>query len=194
MTAPGVRWAVVHRAARRGAQPELWLVIEAVPASVKMAEVRAALEEAAWWPSWQKRIGLGATLRVIAERSWPTWVHAVADADNAIAHEQWARLTPPSRRLSIPLEGGAYADVRRTAAARGMSMQAWAAAVLAREAAVWQAEQLSTSRRVDEVTRRQIEESAEPQTVKVPKRRAGKSSSRRINETTKQQSEVPTDG
>lgn len=125
--APVRRWAVVHRAGFRGAQPDLWMVVEDVPAAVRMAEVRQALEAASWWPAWQRRIGLGASVRVVSERSWPGWLQEVAALEGAVQHERWERLTPESRRLSIPLEGDGYVLVRRAAAEAGQSMQGWAA-------------------------------------------------------------------
>lgn len=127
MTEKVRRWAVVHRPARGRGEPELWLVLEGVPWSLSAREVMSTLEGTAWWPSWQRRIGMGARVMASTERAWKPELAAQA---RDFAPMQWSALTPPTRRVSIPLPADVWAKVRQAAANEGLSMQAWCASVL----------------------------------------------------------------
>lgn len=120
---------MVYRARTR-AEPAAWMIVDGVPANVTRPMVQAAIESAAYWPDWQRRIGVGASLKLQAERYWPDWLRDIADAENGIYHESWARLTADSRRLSIPLTARVHGLVRKAAADAGMSAAAWAARTL----------------------------------------------------------------
>lgn len=126
------RWAVVYT---HGRQLEIWLTIANVPAEIGRAAVVEALEA---WPRWkvlQSRIGMGGQLTVRRVGSGrgelPPARLGAGEVPAGLEGVLWEKLAPQVRRLTAPIDSRLYAAVARAAAARGLSINQYAAEVLA---------------------------------------------------------------
>ena len=126
-----MRWALVHRVAipgvRRRQTVARALIID-VPDNVGRLAVLHALEEAGLGPRYASAGVPFANHALVKEGAWPE----AFDAGPAPDEWSWEALTGPlgARRLGLRLEPAEWAAVTTAAAREGLSVQAWARAVL----------------------------------------------------------------
>lgn len=111
-------WVLVLRQGRRRT---VLAYVPDVPAEVKLAEVREAVEGWPRWDAWQRRVGLGGSLAV--QRAVTVGQEALGTAEVV----SWAALSPETWQLTTRVPGSLRGPVRRAAAARGQTVAAFVA-------------------------------------------------------------------
>src|ERR1700694_3520774 len=122
-------WMVIHRrriGARRAAPPRLQ--ITGVPQAVKVAAVRAALEQAGWALQFSEAGTAWANHTLLPSSRWPDdWA-----ADRPVRRVRWDQLATPTglkptaRRITLPAPPAIHAQLTLAARAAGLPLATWA--------------------------------------------------------------------